>query len=207
MGPLWSKVSVLLLFAGFWVTGLMQKQWSANKKGRAAETECSDVIYIIWMQSYEHEGQFHLINMFSFPLAFNCTSIYIYLCIKARLKFIKVLGHVCVGFIDPRFERGVALWSHWARKWWASLREREGWQTLWCAEIDNIKGSQTKTHFLATAQALSCVTGWYDYLDEREADGCRARCLYPRMIWDMILENVGLQCIRGQHDSGSQWFF
>lgn len=120
----------------------------------------------------QHEGQFLLISMLS-PIFSLCSSIYIYLCIKARLKFIKVLDHVCVGFMDPNFKRGIALWSHWARKWWGSLKEREGWQMLWCAEIDNIKGSLTKTHFLATTQASSCVTAWCNNLDECEADGCR----------------------------------
>ncbi len=93
------------------------------------------------------------------------------------------------------------------RKFWEREREREGWRTLWCAEIDNIKGSLTKTHFLATTQASSCVTGWCNNLDECEADGCRLSSLYPRMIWDMILENVGLLCMRGQSNSGSQQLF
>lgn len=48
------------------------------------------------------------------------------------------------------------------------------------------------------AQASSCVTGWYNNLDKCEADGCKLRSLYPRMIWDLILENAGLLCMRGQ---------
>lgn len=50
-----------------------------------------------------------------------------------------------------------------------------------------------------------CVTGCYNHLDEYEADGCRLRSLYPRMLWDMLLENVGLLRTGEQQNPGSQF--
>lgn len=170
----------------FWVTDCVQYRWSSNINRREEQTGCDycdycDCDYLGIMCT---KGSFTSLAWLVFLPIFLTASI------KARLKFITVLGHVCEGFMDPNFERGVALWSHWARKWWGSLRGREGRQMLWCAEIDNIKGSLTKKHTHAHKNPLSghCTRSilCYYYLDECEADGWRLWRLYPRLIWDMI---------------------
>ncbi len=144
------------------------------------------------MGNDEHEGQFHLISV-CFPLLLHLHlfmhqgEIEIYQGVRpclCRLHGSKFWKRSCS--LKP-------LGQEVMRKF---EREREGWQMLWCAEIDNIKGSLTKTHFLATTQARSCVTGWYNRLDECEADGCRLKCLHPRVIWDTILENVHKRTIK-----------
>lgn len=125
------------------------------------------------------EARFHLISMF-FRLSFLSSCIYIYLCIKARLKFIKVLGPVCVA--SPIQSESLFEASE-VRKWWGSLRGgRDGgsfdvqrWTTL-KARWQNHRFWPQHEH---CPVPLRGATTWMNMKQ------VAAESLDPTVIWDL----------------------
>lgn len=150
------------------------------------------------------ESEFHLISLFFSPLRHLFTSIY---ASRPDWNLPRCIGHVCVGFTDPTFERGVCALKPPGREVIRKFeREREGWQTLWCAEIDNIKGitwKKTHTLFLATVH----VTSWYNHLDEYEADGCRSQNGFGIRTPHLLMEEWRIQFREPNLVQNNSFFF
>lgn len=150
--------------SAFWVTDFFGKtiklQWKDLRRGIDKMRWC--------------ESEFHLISLFSFPLHHLFTSIY---ASRPDWNLPRCIGHVCVGITHPNFERGVCALKPPGREVIRKFeREREGWQTLWCAEIDNIKGIARKkhTHFFWPQCTLRVGTTTWMNMKQMVAD--------PRMV-------------------------